>query len=98
VKPTVWRDAVRDRDLDRAAKLVAFVISTYMNGAGEAWQSKETIAKGAGLGKGRRSVDQAVDRIEAAGFLEVERSKGHRSFRDRATAPNVARDASSSAT
>jgi hypothetical protein len=90
VKPIVWRNAIRDSELDRTAKLVCFVISTYMNGAGEAFPAKDTIAKGAGLGSGRRSVDQAVDRIEAAGFLEVTRFRGRRSFNYRATLPNVA--------
>jgi hypothetical protein len=90
MKPMVWRNAIRDSDLDRTAKLVAYTISTYMNGAGEAFPGKGTIAVGAGLGKGRRAVDHAIDRIEAAGFLEVERSKGRRSFHYRATRPNVA--------
>jgi hypothetical protein len=89
----VWRNAIRDSELDRTAKLVAFVISTYLNGAGTAYPAKDTIARGAGLGSGRRSVDQAVDRIEQAGYLEVTRSKGRRSFFYRATLPNLAADA-----
>lgn len=90
MRPIDWRNAIRDSDLDRTAKLVCFVISTYMNGKGEAYPAKETIASGAGLGKGKRSVDQAVNRIEAAGYLGVERFKGRRSFRYLATTPNVA--------
>ncbi len=76
-----WRDAIRDSELDRTAKLVAFVVSTYMGTTGQAWPSKATIAQGAGLGAGKRAVDAAVDRLEAAGYLRVGRSKGRRPFR-----------------
>ena len=75
MKPTVWRDAIRDSNLDRTAKLVAFVISTFMDGRCLAWPSKTTIGDGAGLVL--RAVDRAVDRIEAAG------RKGCRERRDR---------------
>ncbi len=86
MKPTQWRDAIRDSDeLDRTAKLVAFVLSTYMNGSGKAFPSKGTIAAGAGLGSGRRAVDQAIVRLEAAGYLDVQRTKGRTSWRYTAT-------------
>jgi hypothetical protein len=49
----VWRDAVRDSDLDRTAKLVAFMLSTWIAGRGLAYPSKATLAKGASLGEGR---------------------------------------------
>lgn len=75
-----WRDAVRDSDLDRTAKLVAYTIGTYMNAAGVAYPSKALIASGATLGAGRRAVDTAIDRIEAAGLLEVRRTNGRTSF------------------
>ena len=79
---TEWRDAIRDdEDLDKTARLVAFVLSTYMNRNGEAWPSKATLARGCNLGAGRRAVDKAVDRLEAAGFLTIQRSKGRHSFR-----------------
>jgi hypothetical protein len=81
----VWRDAVRDSELDATAKLVAFVLSTYMNGRGCARPSKETLAAGASLSSGRRAVDHAVDRLEGAGFLEVERSRGRTANRYQAT-------------
>ena len=73
-----WRNVLRDSEIDRTAKLVGFVISTYMDSHGVAYPSKATIAAGAGLGAGRRAVDAAVDRLEAAGLLEIERSKGRR--------------------
>ena len=74
--PAIFRDALRDSSLDRTAKAVGFVISTYMDGRGVAFPSKATIAKGASLGDGRRSVDKAVNWIEEAGLLEVAHSRG----------------------
>jgi hypothetical protein len=62
-----------------------------MNGAGEAWPSKQTIKDGAGLSL--RGVDYAVDRLEAAGLMTVQRSKGRRRWHYFATTPNDARDA-----
>src|SRR5262245_44913042 len=70
----VWRDAVRDSGLDRTAKLVAFVLSTYMNRHGDAYPSQATLAAGASLTD--TAVRAPIQRIEAAGFLKVERSKG----------------------
>jgi hypothetical protein len=76
LKPMQWRNAIRDSEmLDRTAKLVCFVISTYMNGKGVAYPGKETIARGAGLGKGRRSVDGAIDRAEVRA---ISRSRAQR--------------------
>jgi hypothetical protein len=89
----VWRDAVRDSGLDRTAKLVAFVISTYMDSSGSAWPSKATIAAGSSLGAGRRAVDRAVDRLEASGLLVIKRSRGRVSFRYSATVPSSHPDA-----
>ena len=73
-----WRNFVRDSGVDPTARLVAFVLSTYMarNGNG-AYPSRRTIAKGAGIGV--RAVDAAINRLEAAGLLAIERSKGHTS-------------------
>src|SRR5436305_519399 len=96
MKPTRWRDALRDSDLDRTAKLVGFVLSTYMSGKGKAWPAKITIARGAGLGrpeqKGNTAVDNAVDRLEAAGFLDVERRRGRGGFSYQAAIPRALRD------
>lgn len=71
----LWREAIRDSELDRTAKLVAYTISTYMNASGEAFPSKPTIARGASLGQGLRAVDEAVRRLTDAGFLSVRRSR-----------------------
>lgn len=76
----IWRNALRDSNLDRTAKLVGLVLSTYMDSAGVAWPSKATLAAKASLGSGRRAVDMAIDRLEAAGLLEIERSRGRRPF------------------
>jgi hypothetical protein len=80
----VWQREVRDSTLDKTAKLVAHTLATFMDRDGVAWPSKDTLARGASLGSGRRAVDAAIDRLEAAGLLEVERTKGRRSFTYRA--------------
>jgi hypothetical protein len=85
----VWRDAVRDSpDLDRTAKLVAFCLSTYMNRYGSAWPSQDTLAAGASITD--RAVHSATVRLERAGFLEVERSRGRSSHQYVATLPVTA--------
>jgi hypothetical protein len=73
----VWRDAIRDSDLDRTAKLVAYTLSTYMSAAGKAWPSRATLALGASISD--RAVDGAIGRLVGAGFLLVNRSDGGRS-------------------
>jgi hypothetical protein len=80
----VWRNTIRDSGLDKTAKLVAFVLSTYMDAHGRAFPSKATLASGASLGEGRRAVDKAIVRLEEAGLLHVTRSKGRRPFQYRA--------------
>jgi hypothetical protein len=80
-----WRNALRDSGLDRTAKLVGFVLSTYMDGRMAAWPAKTTLAQGASLGredqKGNTAVDNAIDRLEARGLLVVDRKRGRRGFR-----------------
>jgi hypothetical protein len=75
----IWRDAVRDSDLDSVAKCVAHTLATWLNGYGTAYPSRETIARGASLSV--RSVERALVRLEDAGFLEIERSRGRSSHR-----------------
>ena len=87
MKPTVWRDAIRDSELDATAKAVAWALSTYMNGRGEAWPSKETLAVGAS--KSKRAVDGAIVRIARAGYLGVSQSKGRSSNRYQAKLPTL---------
>jgi hypothetical protein len=87
-KVAVWRDTLRDSKLDRTAKLVGLTLSTYMDRQGLAWPSQDTIAAGASLSD--RAVCLATERLESAGFLEVERSRGRSSHRYAATLPPTA--------
>jgi hypothetical protein len=82
-----WREAIADSELDRTAKLVGHTIGLYMRADGTgAFPAKETIAKRASI-ESVRTVDAAVKRLEAAGFLDVDRSRGRRSNRYRAVVP-----------
>jgi hypothetical protein len=86
-----WREAIRDSDLDRTAKLVAYTLSTYMNGGGAAFPSKTLLARGASLGnpnhKGSSALDAAVNRLEAAGFVAITRRRGRKGFSYQAVIP-----------
>ena len=84
----VWRDAVRDSELDRTAKLVAHTLSTYLNGNGHGFPSQRTLAAGASLSD--RAIYKATVSLERAGFLEVEWSRGRSSHRYVATLPATA--------
>lgn len=86
----VWRDAIRDSDLDRTAKAVAFVLSTYVDGRGQAFPSLETLAAGASVTA--RSVYPALARLEGNGFLYVQRSKTRRGNRYLVTLPETANE------
>lgn len=86
MKPTVWRDAVRDSNLDPTAKLIAYTVSTFMNGTGSCYPRKLLIA--VRCGRSVRTVDRAIRRIELAGYLVVGRSLGRTSNRYEATLPN----------
>jgi hypothetical protein len=87
LRPSAWRDAIRDSDLDRTAKLVAYTLSTYMNSEGECWPGKDLLARKVPLAK--RAVDGAIARIEQGGYLLVARSLGHASNRYYATIPSL---------
>jgi hypothetical protein len=65
----VWRDSIRDSDLSRTAKSVAAVLSTYMDARGFARPGRATLAAGASVSD--RTVDKAIDQLEAAGWLIV---------------------------
>jgi hypothetical protein len=88
----VWRDALRDSGLGSTPKLVGLVLSTYLNGNGYGFPSRRTLAKGASLGVGLRSVDAAIGELERGGFLSVERSRGRSSHRYCITLPSTAHD------
>lgn len=69
----IWRKAIRDSDLSSNAKLVAFTLSTYMNTAGEAWPSLNTLVKGASIAKS--TVTKALKELEAKGWIRRFRKK-----------------------
>src|SRR5262245_2748155 len=73
----VWRDSVRDSELDQVAKLVGFTLSTYMDAKGRCWPAKETLARACGMSK--RTIDRAVNRLEGAELVQVSRSLGRSS-------------------
>jgi Helix-turn-helix domain len=76
-----WRNAVRDSNLDTTAKTVAFVLSTYMDRAWRCFPGQDTLARGCSLSD--TAVRGGTRRLEQAGFLAVEWSKGrspHRYF------------------
>jgi hypothetical protein len=84
-----WRIAVRDSrhpHIDVTAAAVAFALDSYANRQGYCWPSRNTIAAGAKCDV--RTVDRAVRRLEAAGFVEVSRSRGRTSNSYRLLIPN----------
>jgi hypothetical protein len=84
----VWRDAVCESDLGRTPKLVALVLSTFMDGRGHAYPSQDAIAARASLSD--RAVYRATLPLEASGLLVVEWSKGKSSHGYQATLPPTA--------
>ena len=70
-----WRTTILASELRWAARLVALVLSTHMDSNGAScFPSVETIARESGLG--RRSVQRALDELEAASLLERKRGGG----------------------
>jgi hypothetical protein len=88
--PVVWRDAIGDSDLDSTAKLVAYQLTRWMNGRGVCFPSREEIAAKASLSV--RAVELAISRLEADGWLQIERSRGRRSHRYCAALPPTANE------
>jgi hypothetical protein len=86
MKPLLWREAIAESSLDRTAKLIAHTLSTRMNGAGDTFAGKRDVARRASLSE--RAVDDGVNRLEQAGYLFVERSKGRKPNHYLATVPN----------
>jgi hypothetical protein len=70
----LWREHLRESDVDRTAKLVGHTLSTYMNPEGWARVGKETLARTCSMTD--RGVDGGVNRLEAAGLISVKRSRG----------------------
>ena len=76
--PIIWRDAIGDSDLDSTAKLVAYALSTWMNGQGSCRPGREAIARRTSLTV--RAVELATRRLEDRGCVEVERTAGGNHF------------------
>ena len=74
MKAHEWRWAIRDAPIDTTAKTVAWALDSRMNGSGECWPSKAQLAADTGLSK--RTVDQAIHRLELAGLVAVHRGGG----------------------
>jgi hypothetical protein len=92
MRPVAWRHAIRESALGQTAKLVAHTLSTYMDANGDAWPSLATLARGSSLSV--PSVVAAVQRLEDARLLSVERSAGGsgRSNRYHAACPETVND------
>jgi hypothetical protein len=69
-----WIKAVLKSDLDQVAKLVACAIGAHMNRYGQARPSKATLARL--CSSGVSTVDRAVRRLQAAGWISFEPSNG----------------------
>ena len=82
-----WRNAVRDSKLDATAKLTALTLSTFLTVDGAGYPSQSLLAAGASIS--RRSVGKAIDRLELASFLAIERSKGRSSHDYKAVIPTA---------
>ena len=61
--------AARAAPVDPTARHVLMVIASHANRKGRAWPSMDTLATE--TGRGRRTVERAVDRLEAAAVVEV---------------------------
>jgi hypothetical protein len=65
--------------MDTTAKLVGFTLDTYADKHGVCFPSRQTVAAGAGLSRNNlHTVDQAICRLVARGFLEKTRGGGGR--------------------
>ena len=73
--PFSYNRAIRDSDLKAVARHMAMTLATYANKAGEAWPSQATLERGSGWS--RRSVNNALDILEGAGWL-TRITKGHK--------------------
>lgn len=84
----LWADAIADSELDATAKLVAHTLRLHMRKDGRAWPSIALLARRASSDS--RTVQRAIARLEAAGFLLAERSRGLRANRYQAVLSTLA--------
>lgn len=92
MKTYLWRQAICAAEMDTTAKLIAHTLSAHMNAAGDTFVGKETLRREAGF-TSTRTVDLAIQRLEAAGFLLIVRSKGGHPNHYLATTPTPHGDA-----
>ena len=83
----VWRNALRDSALPSKAKLVGFVLSTYMDRLGLTYRGsrspRATNPRPDGCSVSLRTVDGALADLELAGFLEIDPPKTQRTVNGR---------------
>ena len=65
--PVIWREVIRDSDLDKMSKLVAHTHSTHLDAQGTHYTSRDTLAREASVSD--RTVDAANKTLLAGGFL-----------------------------
>jgi DNA-binding transcriptional MocR family regulator len=81
----LWLTAITGSSLDSTAKHVALQLAMFMNGKGVCWPSKARLVDTTGYGD--RTVDRAIRRLEQAGYLIVNRTRGRTTNRYRALNP-----------
>ena len=69
-----WRRDVLNADLGTAGKAVALALSVYVNGQGEGYPSRATLAAAASVSV--RTVDRAIERLERLDLVVVRRGRG----------------------
>jgi hypothetical protein len=80
-----WRETIRDSELSPTAKLVGFVLSTYMNAKGEAHPSKATLARGASVSV--PTIKRTLRELDRGKYLTIATSGGRFSNWYRAAFP-----------
>ena len=81
-----WRIAVLESGLPRTARLVGQALDTFMNGSGEAFPARGTVARRAGVSLS--TARRALAELERADFVRVVHSSGRRPNGYRAVFPN----------
>ena len=67
-----WQRAMRDSpELDATARLVGFVLATYMDKDGRCYPGQARLAEG--IGRSVATVRRGLRTLEAAGFLVTQR-------------------------
>jgi hypothetical protein len=86
----IWREALCESSVDSTAKFVGLAISLRMNSEGFCYPGRELIAAYSSFSV--RTIELAVTRLDAAGWLYVKRSKGRVANRYYARLPQTANE------